>query len=560
MSDLPAAPPPVAMAGSSSVRRLFATAIAFSAAINLLYFAAPLYLVQIFTRVLSSRSVETLVALSVIVLVCIAATAVLESARAVVVRRAGEAADAALSEAAFARTMRSGGRDGLADLDRRARLLASPSLVALLDLPWILVFVVVLGLLHPWLGALALVGVLLLTGLALTAARLRARQGRAAAGAEAAHADVLRGWSGREALARAIGIEGLLARRWGPSRARMLQAQSAAAESQAVLGSAGRGLRLACQCAAIGIGAALVLQDAIGTGAMFAANLLIARALAPVEAGIGGLLDLRAARACAGRLAKPAAATAPAWRIGQAEATGLQVERLTVRTAATGDLALAGIGIALHPGEKLGIVGPSGSGKSLLLACLAGAVPATTGSLRFANPQGVRNHPPSIGYLPQMPVPIDGTLQDAVGRGRYGHDDVADALAALDLGSLAEGWPDGPDTRLERIAATLPMGVRQRLGIARAICGAPDLVLLDEPTAHLDSDGERALLEAIASLKAGGTVVIVASHRPSVLGLADRLLVLDGGRERMSGPRNEILSRLARKAIQPVPDRDAARA
>lgn len=534
-----------------SSRRAIVSAVVFSAGINLLYFAAPLYFVQVFTRVLSSRSIETLTALSAIVGLCILALTVLEGARAVVVRRAGEAVDAAFAPLAVERALDPASRENpLADLERMARIYASPALIALLDLPWIAAFVLALALLHPWLGLLSLAGTVVLAGLAFAGARLRLVRGRALAACERDHAGALRPWLGHEGMAAALGLRGLLSRRWLASRDALLRAQGGSSESQAVVAAAGRALRLGLQCAAIGVGAVLVIQDAIGPAAMFAASLLLARALAPVEAGVAGLMDLRGAGGSTARLACPIGARpAPAWRSASC-GTGLSVERLSWRGQGSDDLALAGIGLRLVPGEMLGLIGPTGSGKSLLLACLAGALAPSAGTMRLGR---LDCAPGRAGYLPQAPLPLEGTLEEVIGCGRRSGGEVAAAAESLGLDGWIASLPDGLRTRLAERGEALPAGIRQRIAVARAVCGRPPLVLLDEPTAHLDSDGERALLDTIAALKAQGTIVVAASHRPSVLGLADSLLVLDSGRERMRGTRNEVLAALARSAVKAVP-------
>lgn len=534
-------------------RRLIAASIGFSAAINLLYFAAPLYFVQVFTRVLTSRSVETLIALSCIIALCILAVGVLEGARAIIVRRAGERVDAAFAPGAVMRAFARPVGAPLTDLDRMARFYGSAQLIALFDLPWVLAFVLALALLHPWFGVLAAAGVATIAALGYAAARSKQAHGQNARPAATRHAESLRNWAGAERLVVAFGLERLLAGRWRGTRETMVLTQSHLADTQAVYAAVARSLRLALQCAAIGLGAVLVLQDSIGPGAMFAASLLMGRTLAPVESGVGALCELRPVSAAVSRLTAPETpAQAPIWRASAAgQGAGVMVERLSCRLPGDGEPILAGLGFTLARGEVLGLVGPSGAGKSALLAVLAGVLPATTGSMRTDLDHATAARP---GYLPQHATPLAATPAETIGCGRHRKEAIIAAAAMFDLRATIEALPGRWHAPLDDHAARLPAGVRQRLALARAICGMPRLVLLDEPTAHLDSDGERALLDAVAALKAGGSIVIVASHRPSVLGLADRLLVLAQGRERAQGPRNLVLAELARGTLQAVPN------
>jgi ATP-binding cassette subfamily C protein len=541
-------------------RGLYWAVALFSVFANLLMLTGPLYILQVYDRVLSSRSVETLIALTALVAFLYTVMAVLDFARGRIMARAGARFQAALDRRVFEAVMRRAAQDpqdgraasGLHDLEAVQRLMTAPVLMALFDMPWVPVFVAGIWLFHPWLGALAALGGAGLIGLTLVNQWATRRPARAAA--RAAHeADMLsdRMRAEAETLA-AMGMRDAAFARWQTARGAALDQQLRAADTGGSLASLGRALRLLLQSAMLGLGAFLVLRGEVTPGAMIAGSILLGRALAPVETAIAGWpLVQRAARGW-GTLADLLSAVPPAAprTALPRPAARLDLRGLAVTPPGAATPALRGVSFALGPGQALGIIGPSGAGKSTLARALTGLWPPAAGQIRLDGAT-LDQYDPAVlgalvGYLPQRVQLFDGTIAANIARLAPEPDAGAVVRAArrADAHEMILRFADGYDTDLGRAAARLSGGEVQRIGLARALYGDPVFVVLDEPNANLDNAGSAAVNRAIRGLKSAGRAVVIVAHRPSVIRECDLLLMLEDGRPRAFGPRDEVLRKV----------------
>ncbi len=542
-----------------SCRAAFTAVALFSAVVNLLMLTGPLYMAQIYDRVLTSRSIETLIALSALAGGLLLILAVMDLIRSRILVRIGLRIDAKLGRriftALFTETIEAqpaaAGTQSLRDLQTLRQFLEGQGLFALLDAPWAPVFLAVTFLFHPVLGFVALAGMVLLfllTGLTemFTARTLRE------SGAHAIGAGTLaeRALANAEAV-RAMGLLPGLLRRWLGQHTASKTLQALASDRAGLLAAASRAIRMGLQVAMIGAGATLVLAQEITPGVMLAASILMGRALAPVEQAVGAWRSIVAARSAYGRL-KQLLQSAPAEedRLALPPPKGrLSVEGLVVAPPAARRAILRHVSFSLAPGEALGVIGSSASGKSSLARTLVGVWRPPAGSVRLDGAE--LGHWRSedlgryLGYLPQDIELFSGTVAENIGR----FDEPMDAQAIVGAAERAGAHemilalPEGYETEIGARGAALSAGQRQRIGLARALYRDPPLVVLDEPDAHLDAVGDRQLLAAIRGCKARGQTVIVIAHRPNVVEVVDKILVLGEGQVRAFGPRDEILAR-----------------
>jgi PrtD family type I secretion system ABC transporter len=539
-------------------RGAFGIIMVFSLAINLLTLATPLYMMQVFDRVLGSRSGDTLVMLTLITVLAIGVLALLEAIRAQMLVRVGNWLDDRLGPTVFSGALRAALRSdparaaqGLRDLGTMRGFIAGPTVTPLLDAPWSPIFIVALFALHPMLGLVGLGGGVVLFGLGfmneiltkqpLQRANLAASKTHQRAEAALRNAEVI----------RAMGMgEGVL-RLWRRDSAGAHEAQRAAGTRGGLILAFSKFFRLLVQTVILGVGAWLVIHQEASAGAMFAASFLLGRALAPVENAIGTWRSLVAARLAHRRLDELVAALPDEGKgmelprpVGE-----LAVERLVFVPPGGEEPTLRGVSFDLAPGEVLGIIGPSAAGKSTLARLIAGTWTPTAGKVRLDgadigvwHDSGGSQH---IGYLPQDIELFAGTVRDNIARlGDANPTAVIEAAKLVGLHELIMRLPRGYNSEIGEAGLRLSGGQRQRIGLARAVFGKPRLVVLDEPNASLDHEGEEALHHAIARLKETGTTVVMIAHRPSVLGLADKLLVLRNGAVDAYGSRAEVIAKL----------------
>lgn len=550
-------------------------AAAFSFFVNGLMLVQPIYMMEIYNRVLPTHSNETLLVLSGLVLGLLALMAFLDTMRSRLLVRISGRMDLLLAErilsAMFASTLRSRrgqGGDGLRDFDAVRQFLSGPGTTAFFDAPWVPLMIGVTFLFHPLLGWVAVGGGLLLFALAALNEFLTRRPlneaNREAAGMLGMVAGSLRN---AETVA-AMGMFGAIRNRVFARRHEMLRLQEAASDRAATIGAISKVVRISLQVALLGLGAWLVIEQAMSPGGIIAASIVVGRALAPIETALATWKQFVAARTAWHRLNDLLAQNAAAGpRTSLPTPTGaLDIEDVTAVPPGSNVPSLRRINLSAKPGEVLGIVGPSGGGKSTLARLIVNAWQPLSGKVRLdgaAIADWNRDElGPYIGYLPQDVELFEGTVADNIARfGTPDSDKIIAAARRSGVHELILRLPKGYETEIGIGGSVLSAGQRQRVGLARAMYGEPVLVVLDEPNSNLDQDGEAALIRAVLDMKAGGTTVILITHRPNVLGAVDTMVVLGDGEIRAHGPRAEILSKLTRPVAAPdaEPERRVAR-
>lgn len=543
-------------------RGYFVTAAVFSLGINLLYLAAPLYMLQVYDRVIASSSQVTLLMLTLALLLAFLALAGLDAVRARVLTRASIRLDRLIAgrvmTAIIDRASSFGGARSqlLRDFDTFRQFITGTGIHAVFDLPWAPIYILVIFALHPVLGAFALGSAVVLVLMALLNeifVRPPLTESNEAASRNYGFTEMsLRNWE----VVQAMGMMGGLLQRWGRDRNRMLERQATASDVAATMQSIIRFLRLSMQSLILGLGAYLVIERLATVGAMFAASILLGRALQPVEQVVGSWRSLVAARTAYHRVHDLLAATSvrdPSLELPRPSGL-LTVENLSFAAPGnTAKLILRGVSFRVEPGEVLGVIGPSGAGKSTLVRQIVGVMSPTAGAVRIDGAD-VAVWPKDtlgqyLGYLPQDIELFADSVAANISRFQLGEDaEVIDAARMAGLHEMILRLPNGYDTQVGDGGAVLSGGYRQRIGLARAIYGRPSLVVLDEPSSNLDAEGDAALADCIQTLKKRGTTVIIVSHRPTTIGIVDKVLVLKDGVAEMFGARAEIMARLTRAA------------
>jgi ATP-binding cassette subfamily C protein PrsD len=552
---------PAIAAAFKDCRRAFWSVALFSALVNMLMLAGPLYMLQVYDRVLASHSVPTLIALSILLCGAFALQLCMDLIRSRVVTRAAGFLDEHLSAVAFSAVVRlsaagqriGGTHEPVRDLDQIRTFLTGQGPIAIVDLPWIPVFLLICGLIHPWLGMLALVGgVMLASSTLLTdwASRAPAREFHGSARARSAMVEANRRNS---ETTIAMGLESALSRRWIVLNAGYLAAVERSSDVIGLFGSLSKVMRIMLQSAALGLGAYLVIRQELMPGAMIAASIIMARALAPIETAIANWRGFVAARDGIRRLTHALDRLGPdtVRTVLPKPRRGLDADGVTVVPPGGKAATVRNVAFALNAGEAMGIIGPSGSGKTSLVRALVGVWAPAQGVVRVDG-AALEHWPPEIigrdlGYLSQAVDLFDGTVAENISRMAVEPDDDAVVRAARAAGAheMILQLSDGYDTRVGHAGAILSAGQRQRVALARALYGDPFLIVLDEPNANLDGDGEAALLRAIRDAKARGAIVVLIAHRAGMLSVCDKLVVLRDGVQHAFGRRHEILRNVA---------------
>ena len=540
----------------------FLYAALFSLAINVLLLVPPLYMLQVFDRVLASRSEETLLVLTAAALGALLVMALLDVLRARLLAAAGAALDRRLGprviDGLLARSARLGAQEhahGLRDAAALRAFLGGAGLLALFDAPWLPLFLLIIYLFHPVMGLVALGGALVMLALAALN-ELATRRPLERAQAEARRAGRFIDANLRNAeVVSALGMLPAVTRRWSALNDAALREQLRASRTGGTLSGMTRFARQVIQLAMLGVGAFLVVHQHLTPGVMIAATILLSRALAPVEALVAGWRSLVEARGAWRRLDKlleDNPLPAPATEL-PAPSGALEVERVVFGFRNAERPVIRGASLSLKPGEALGLIGPSASGKSTLARLLVGVWKPHAGVVRLDGAD-VASWPrerlgPHIGYLPQDVELFSGTVAENIARlGEPQHAEVIRAAQRAHVHELILRLPAGYDTEIGEGGQALSPGQRQRIGLARALYGAPRLVVLDEPNANLDSEGDEALVRTLQLLRGDGVTVVIIAHRPSLLHGVDKLLVLREGMVEMLGPRAEVMARLTRAA------------
>jgi len=552
----PSADTPLSRAVAACRRQLFSVGL-FSGVVNLLQLTVSLYMMQVFDRVLATRSMDTLYFLTLIAILAILVLALLEAVRALIMQRVAAWIEQRVAPEGFSRAIEAQLRgrpykmEALRDLAICRGWLGSPGALALYDVPWVPIYLAVIFLLHPVMGWIALFGAALLFALTILNEVITSnllRQANTASMASQRRADAI----GRNAeVIDSMGMGPAVMRRWREAVAEAVPPQSLAADRGAMLIAATKFIRLVVQIGILGVGAYLVLMQELTSGASIAGSIIMGRALAPVEQLIGGWKGLVSARQSYRRLAafmamprlRPPGMPLPAPK------GALSVERVSFGLPGMSVPIVKGVAFSLEPGQSLAIIGPSAAGKTTLIRLLIGVTAPSSGTVRL---DGADVHTwlredfgRHVGYLPQDVELFDGTVFRNIARMDESEPEAVFAAAMLaGCHEMILRLPDGYDTEIGEGGQHLSGGQRQLIGLARALFGGPKFVVLDEPNSNLDGDAEARLVSALERLKAQGTTVVLVSHRPTLVQGVDRVLVLKDGAVEMFGPRVEVLKQL----------------
>jgi len=531
----------------------------FSFFVNLLMLTGPLYMLQVYDRVLGSRSVETLIALSVLVLFLFCMMGLLDYARGRIMGRVAARFQARLDRRVFDAVIRksavapdANSATGLRDLEAVQRLMSSPVLMSIFDIPWTPFFLAGIWIFHPWLGALAVVGGAVLILITVVNQRMTSEP------LQEANASVVRAEQVAEQIrtesemVQAMGMRDAAFGRWQEARSRALRGQIEASDLGGTFTTSTRAFRLFLQSAMLGVGAYLVLLGELTPGAMIAGSILLGRALAPVEQAITQWpMVQRAMRGWQNleELLSAVPPEAPKTPLPRPMAR-LDVQRMSVAPPGESQAALRGISFTVEPGQAVGVIGPSGAGKSSLARTITGVWRPGGGTIRLDGaaldqyePAVLGRH---IGYLPQRVQLFDGTIAENIAR-LAETPDAAQVVAAAKMADAHEmilKLPQGYDTRVTASSARLSGGQMQRIGLARAMYGDPVILVLDEPNSNLDNEGNAAVNAAIKRFKAQERSVLIMAHRPAAIQECDRILMLEGGLVRAFGPKEEVLKQV----------------
>lgn len=523
--------------------------------VNLLVLSIPIYMLQIFERVLKSNNLDTLVVLTLITVFAVLTMSALDGLRGLIMNRVGAWLGRSLSTPLLVNGLthcstNDGEESGhaLKDLAIVRGFLSSPSVLPLFDSPWMPVFAFVMFLLHPALGGLAVLGICVLILVAAVNELSTREPQRAANSASLTAQDSVVSMMRNGEVIRAMGMHDNLASRWSGIGNNAADYQLEAANRVSISTSVAKFFRLCLQIAVLGMGGYLVLAGELSAGGMIAGSIILSRALAPAEQAIGAWRGFISARDAYRRIRRQLIANEPV-QVGMElpKPVGtLTVEGVSVFQKKSRKAILSKVSFAATSGQCIVIMGPSGAGKTTLARVLAGAASADLGSVNLGGTDS-RNWKKNtfgryVGYLPQDVELFDGTVAENIAR--MGNYDPADVIEAAKLTGLHQSileMENGYDTEIGTNGLALSGGERQRIALARALYRKPSLVVLDEPNANLDQDGEKALFDAVNTLKNSGAAIVVVSHRPGILSISDSLLILDQGAITHFGPSNVSL-------------------
>lgn len=539
-------------------RQGFIAAGVFSFFINILMLVPAIYMLQVYDRALGSRSVETLLMLTVILVGLFITLALLQMVRSAILVRVGNRIDQSMNQKIFSAMFRQAievpGRQTaqpLNDLATLRQYLTGQGPIAFFDGPWLPVFIGVMFLFHVWYGVFAIIAALILIALAIANEKLTAAM-LADANNKSIQSNQYASSCLRNAeVVHAMGMENSLRGKWLDRHIGFLSNQASASDRASILSNASKTLRMLFQSLMLGLGGYLAIQQEISPGMVIAGSILMGRALAPLDLMIGSWKGFSGARSAYGRLRElfdKHYSERLSMPLPPPEGS-LSVEGLVVVPPGAQLPALRGVGFALPKGEMLAIVGPSAAGKSTLARALLGVWPVANGTVRL---DGADVHQwnkgelgPYVGYLPQDIELFEGTISDNIAR--FGSSDPSKIVLAARLAGVHElilRLPNGYDTPISVAGGVLSGGQRQRIGLARAVYGDPRLVVLDEPNSNLDDQGEQALLHALEQLRENGVTVILITHRKPILRLVDKMLVLSDGQAVGFGQRDDVMKAL----------------
>jgi ATP-binding cassette, subfamily C, bacterial PrsD len=559
---------PVGAGLRASAKRMGGIAV-FSGVINILMLSGSLYMLQVYDRVIPSRNIATLVGLSLMALLAYLMQGYFDALRSRMLSRVGTLFDAGLQEAihrALATLPLRGVKpmlmqQPLRDLDQIRAFMSSMGPTAFLDMPWIPIFIIGLFLFHPAIGVTAIVGMCAIVAVTLLTDRLSRGASKTAMDSNAQRQVLADATRQNAEVIRALGMTERLTARWSQANERYLSQNVRATDVYANLGAGAKVLRYVLQSGMLGLGAFLVVSDKASGGVMIASSILMGRALAPVEVALSTWKQLVAARQGVIRLREILKATAkpPALRVELPRpCRELTVQDLSVMAPNMQKPIVSNVSFTLAAGAGLALLGASASGKTTLSKALVGIWPAHHGVVRLdgaaIDQWSIDDLGRHLGYLPQDVSLFDGTVAENISR----FDDQATSDAILKAAKIAGvhdiilRLPEGYATRIGEGGMSLSAGQRQRVGLARAVFGDPFLIVLDEPNANLDAEGENALNRAIQFLRHNKCIVIVISHRPSAISALNMAMVLYEGKAIAFGPSEQIFARVRGKAGDPA--------
>jgi ATP-binding cassette subfamily C protein len=532
---------------------------------NILMLTGAMFMLEIYDRVLPSRSMPTLVGLLVLAVTLFTALGVLDAIRGRILVRIGGSLDEALSGRVYDTLMRlplrggarSDGTQPLRDLDAVRSYLSGLGPVALFDLPWIPLYLAICFAFHPLIGLTALAGAIILIALTLLTEILMRAPTRAATEAAIVRSGLAEASRRNAEAVVAMGMAGRIAARWNEANRQYMRSQQEASDLGGGLGATSKVLRMMLQSGVLAVGAYLVINQEASAGIIIAGSILSARALAPVDLAIANWKGFVAARQSWHRLNRLLLASPAQSAPMQLQAP---VHRLTVESASgappgVAKIVVQDVAFELEAGQGLGVIGPSGSGKSSLVRLLVGVWQPVRGNIRLDgaaldqwSQDALGRH---IGYLPQDVELLAGTVAENISRFEPEADTAAVIAAAKIVGvhDLIVRLPSGYDTPIGEQGSALSAGQAQRVALARAFYRDPFLVVLDEPNSNLDSEGEEALTRAILSVRERKGIVVVVAHRPSAIAGVDRLLMMNMGRVQAIGPKDEVLSKVLQRPL-----------
>jgi len=543
-------------------RTLFVSVFLFSALVNILMLTGPIYMLQLYDRVLGSQSVPTLVALTGLITFLFLAMGLLDHARARVAARIGARFMDRLDQRVFSASLRMsavapnepGAQAAQRDLESVQRLLTSPVLMAIFDMPWTPIFLVAIFIFHPLMGWLAIIGGGILIAITILNQIFTKRPTAEATQATAQAERLSEQIKGESELIQSLGMRRAAFARWSRAREAQTGTVMTASDLQGGFSATTKTFRLFLQSAMLGMGAWLVLGGNLTPGAMIAGSILLGRALAPIEMAVGQWAVVQRAQEGWGRLAHLLARVPD-----DAEMTALprprailEAQNISVMPPGEQTAVLKSVSFRLEPGQAMGVIGPSGAGKSTLARAVCGVWRPAAGKIRLDGAALDQFDPDTlgsyIGYLPQRITLFDGTIAENIARLAL----MPDAEAVVNAAKKAAAhemilqFPQGYDTRVSAIGGRLSGGQLQRIGLARAMYGDPLILVLDEPNSNLDNDGSMALNQAIRTMKAEGKAVMIMAHRPAAIQECDVLLVLENGVRTAFGPRDTVLREMVK--------------
>ncbi|WP_244510327.1 type I secretion system permease/ATPase [Aureimonas sp. AU20] len=548
-----------ALGGALSVCKTnFIFVIVFSFFINLLMFISPLYMIQVYDRVLASRSEVTLIMVTLLAVALLVVYAALESIRSRILVRTGARFDKFIGKNVFSTSFRGhlrsptgGYSQPVRDLDTLREFLTGGGIITFCDAPWMPIFLAVCYMIHFWIGVVATIGAVAIFGLALANELMTRRHLKDASVASIGANQYVSTTLRNVEIIHALGMMKAISGRWSTLHDRAIGLQAQASDRAGLILATSKFIRTVLQIAILGVGAYLVLESEVTPGAMIASSIMMGRALAPVEGAVAQWKGFMATRSAYDRLSKMFESTQPEpEKMPLPTPTGaITLEQLVVAPPGTNAATLKSVNMQIMPGEVVGVIGPSGAGKSTLARALTGVWAPLSGHVRLDGADIDNWHAellgPHIGYLPQDVELFSGTIAENIARfTSVDAEAVVKAAQKAGVHEMILQLTDGYNTKIGEGGRSLSGGQRQRLGLARALYGDPKIIILDEPNSSLDSYGEAALAQALRIAKSEKRTVVVISHRASLLNEVDKLAVFTAGTLTMYGPAADVIERL----------------